>query len=230
MCAKKGGAMRNRLLVQSADPAFHDRLVRTFRGAGFVVLEQIPSCLSAGLTSLVPDLIVLDIHNSEARGLIRLEALCATMRAPVLVLRASSSPEGVVLCFNAGASDVAQRTAPPAVLVARARALLPRQEGARLKGSVSVGPLRLDRDTRRMTCGTQRIELNRTEFALLEALMSRPQHVIERDSLVRAGWEAPCSGRALESSLSRLRAKVRNAGGPSVAVPMRGVGYRLGVD
>ena len=230
MREERCGAMRNRMLVISADPAFQGRLVRMFRGADFVVLENTPSCFSAGLTAIVPDLIVLDIDNSGARGLIRLEALCTTMPAPVFVLRASSSPEAEVLCFNAGASDVAQRTAPPAVLVARARALLPRQDGAALKGSVSVGPLRLDRDTRRITCGTQMIELNRTEFALLEALMSRPQHVIERDSLVRAAWAAPCSGRALESSLSRLRAKVRNAGGPSVAVAMRGVGYRLGVD
>lgn len=230
MCVKKGGAMRSRLLVLSTDSVFHDRLVRTFRSAGFVVLEHSPSCVPAGRTPLNADLIVLDIHNDETRGLIRLEALCSTSRAPVLVLRASNNPDGEVSCFNAGASDVAQRMAPPPILVARARALLPLRDGATFKGSVTVGPLRLDRDTRRMTCGTQMIELNRTEFALLDALMSRPQHVIERELLVRAAWEAPCSGRALESSLSRLRAKVRNAGGPPVAVPMRGVGYRLGVD
>ncbi len=222
--------MRDRLLVLSADPTFRDRLVRSFRSADFVVSGHIPSHFPTGLTPVRPDLIVLDIHDNEAHGHIRLKALALTLRVPVLALRASSSPDGEVLCFTAGASDVAHRMAPPAVLVARARALLPECHGARLKGSVTVGPLRLDRDTRQMTCGAQMIELNRTEFALLEVLMTRPQHVIERELLVRAAWEAPCSGRALESSLSRLRAKVRNAGGPSVAVPMRGVGYRLGVD
>jgi DNA-binding response OmpR family regulator len=221
--------MRNRMLVLSADPQLRGRLARTFRSTDFEVLERDSVGPAGAFPLLDPDLVVFDIADNEARGIGDIRELHLALGVPLMVLRSSSTADGEVMCFNAGALEVAHRTAPPAVLIARARALVPNNICSPLKGAVSVGPLHLDRDTRRVECGHQLVDLNRTEFALLEILMRRPQHVIERDALIRAAWDVRCSDRALESSLSRLRMKIRNAGGPPIAIPMRGVGYRLGL-
>lgn len=96
-------------------------------------------------------------------------------------------------------------------------------------GCIRIAPLMLDRDARRLYVHGHEVNLSRVEFDLLELLMDRPRHVIDRHTLKQVGWNGYCADRTLESTLSRLRVKVRRAGGPSVAEVVRGVGYRLGI-
>ena len=78
--------------------------------------------------------------------------------------------------------------------------------------------------------GTE-VSLTRIEFDLLAALMESPRRVIPKHELIENVWGSwQCDGHAVESHLSRLRAKVKNAGGPSLGVAVRGVGYKLGLD
>ena len=73
------------------------------------------------------------------------------------------------------------------------------------------------------------LDLTRTEFDLLRAMMSQQRRVIPRRELLEAGWGAcPPSDHVLDVHLSRLRRKVLRAGGPKIGVPVPGVGYRVG--
>lgn len=79
------------------------------------------------LETAVPDLIILDIVMPNMDGF----ATCARIRAmtgwadvPILVQTALTTPQDVLACFNAGASDVVAKPIRPAELSARLRAHL----------------------------------------------------------------------------------------------------------
>lgn len=221
--------MQFRVVVISSDRTSRERLGRDFRNAGFRVISR--DATRPALLSLdEPDLIVLDAGPAPIGVLSDLRLMSRALDVPIVVLLAVASEQAELMCFNAGARDVVARTASSALMIARVRARLPLSVEIPTRGVLRVGPLTLDRDARRLACGSRPVSLSRAEFAIVEMLMSRPGHVIEREAMVRIGWEGPCSGRALESTISRLRCKVRAAGGPTIAVAMHGVGYRLGID
>ncbi len=96
-------------------------------------------------------------------------------------------------------------------------------------GCLRLHPITLDRDDRRVFVRDREVLLSRVEFELLELLMERPRHVVDRATIVEACWGGYCSARALESTVTRLRAKIVAAGGPRIAECVRGYGYRLGI-
>jgi DNA-binding response OmpR family regulator len=60
--------------------------------------------------------------------------------------------------------------------------------------------------------------------------MAQPRQVFERASLMRIVWNSACTDRALDSTASRTRRAILDAGGPRVIVAVHGIGYRLGLD
>jgi DNA-binding response OmpR family regulator len=74
------------------------------------------------------------------------------------------------------------------------------------------------------------VDLTRTEFDLLAALVSRPGRVLQRETLLREVWQTDWEGnlRLVEAHMSNLRRKLTAAGmsNPEIKT-VRGVGYRL---
>lgn len=221
--------MQFRVVVISTDRVGRERHARSFRDAGFRVVCR-DAVLPAAVSLEEPDLIVLDVGPAPIAVLSDLRLMSRALGVPVMALLAVASEQAELMCFNAGARDVVQRTASAAVIIARARALLPQSRELPVLGMLQVGPLTFDRDARRARCGDRYLNLRRAEAAVLDALMARPRHVIERASLKRIAWGDDCSDRALESAVSRVRAAVLDADGPRIIIAMRGVGYRLGLD
>lgn len=221
--------MKFTVVVISADLSARERLARSLRAAGFRVIGR-DAVAPVAVALEEPDLIVQDLGVAPIAGLGNLRILSQTSGVPVIALLAVVSEQSEIMCFNAGARDVVQRTVSAAVLAARARAALPISAEIPARGVLQVGPLTLDRDARRALCGDRFLNLRTTEASLLEGFMARPHHVMERASLKRIAWGGECSDRALESAVSRVRSAVLEAGGPRIIVPVRGVGYRLGLD
>jgi len=59
--------------------------------------------------------------------------------------------------------------------------------------------------------------------------MEHPKRVFTREQVIQAigGSSDFSSDHFLDTHASRLRLKIKNAGGPKVIVAVRGVGYRL---
>jgi len=95
----------------------------------------------------------------------------------------------------------------------------------------TAGPLAVDTDAREARLDGVPVDLTRTEFDLLVALIENPTRVVTRDALLQRVWgEWYGDWHVVEVHMSRLRNKVKKAGGPSVGTAVRGVGYKLGVD
>ena len=70
------------------------------------------------------------------------------------------------------------------------------------------------------------VELTRREWAVLESLAHNLGRVVGKERLLQAlaGWEQDLSANALETHVSRLRAKL---GDSAMIRTIRGLGYRL---
>jgi two-component system alkaline phosphatase synthesis response regulator PhoP len=74
------------------------------------------------------------------------------------------------------------------------------------------------------------VELTRTEFALLEALMEHPGYTLTRDDLLERamGYAYEGMGRVLDTHIRNLRRKIEaDPNSPRYLRTVYGVGYRL---
>jgi two-component system OmpR family response regulator len=113
-------------------------------------------------------------------------------------------------------------------LLARLRALA-RRGGVERPTMVVVGDLRLDPASRRAWRGESELALSSKEFALLEAFMRRPGHVLSRLQLLEHAWDFAYENRSnvVDVYVSYLRGKIDRPFGVESLETVRGVGYRL---
>ena len=86
----------------------------------------------------------------------------------------------------------------------------------------------LDPVSRTVTAAGRPLNLTNTEFLILELLLRRSPAVVDRKAIAEHAWADetdPLGSNAIDVQLSRLRAKLPNAGIRIATV--RGAGYRL---
>ena len=179
-----------------------------------------------------PDLLVLDLMLPGLSGfevLQRLRAEPATREIAVLLLTARREEQDRIQGLSLGADDYLTKPFSPQELVLRVGAILRRTRTATpAAGSVvSIGPIRIDRETHRVTVDDHEIELTATEYKLLLTLAERRGRVQDRGQLLEAVWEASpdIQTRTVDMHVQRLRAKLGDAG--ELIETVRGFGYRM---
>jgi two-component system response regulator MprA len=174
------------------------------------------------------DAIVLDVSMPLLDGL---EA-CRRMRAagdhtPVLMLTARDAVDDRVAGLDAGADDYLVKPFALRELNARLRALLRRIDGP--TDVLRFGDLRLEPSTRDVWRGARRMELSRTEYALLELFLRHPRQVLERSTVFEQVWgyDFGATSNVLGVYMGYLRRKTEAAGEARLLHTVRGVGYIL---
>jgi two-component system response regulator MprA len=174
------------------------------------------------------DAVVLDVSMPVLDGL---EA-CRRMRAagdrtPVLMLTARDSVDDRVAGLDAGADDYLVKPFALRELQARLRALLRRVDGP--TDELRFADLRLEPATRDVWRGERRLELSRTEHALLELFLRHPRQVLERSVVFEQVWgyDFGATSNVLGVYMGYLRRKTEAAGEERLLHTVRGVGYIL---
>lgn len=227
--------MAQRVLVVDDDQQIV-RLVRSY-------LEQ------AGMTVLVaydgetamhaikkerPDLVVLDLmlpgHSGwEITRWLRADSHLSDI--PVLMLTAKVEDEDKITGLELGADDYLTKPFNPLEVVARAKAILRRARGGLQPPHVLAnGELRLDLDQHTLTHKSRMVELTRTEFAILSALMANPNYAFTREELVEKalGYSYEGLERTLDTHIKNLRKKIDDdPAQPRYIETVFGVGYRF---
>ena len=93
-----------------------------------------------------------------------------------------------------------------------------------------VGPITLDRAQREVTIDGNPVRLTFSEFELLDALMTDPGRLLNRQELLRAIWgdSAYRDPRAIDVHIRHLREKLEpEPDKPRYILTVRGAGYRL---
>ena len=173
------------------------------------------------------DVIVLDVMLPDGSGL----ELCASLRArkldvPILLLTARGAVRSRVEGLDAGADDYLPK--PFALSELRARVAALARRGPRLRErSVTVGPLAIDLEARRVRVHEKTVHLTAKELSILGFLAARLGRVVTRDELLEAVWgDVTESARAsLDVLVMRIRRKLGDQA--SLLRTVRGLGYAL---
>jgi two-component system, OmpR family, response regulator len=113
-------------------------------------------------------------------------------------------------------------------LAARIHAVVRRSVGVR-QNLLAVGPLKLDRITREVTCNQRAIELTSREFNLLEYLMRSPGRVFTRTQILEHVWgyDFNPNTNVVDVCIQRIRKKMDPIDETNWIESIRGVGYRF---
>lgn len=176
------------------------------------------------------DVLIVDRMLPGMDGL----ALVKTLRgagyaAPILLLTTLSGIDDRVEGLNAGADDYLVKPFAFSELLARLNALARRPPPAQVQTMLQVGDLKVDLLRRKVTRGSEVIDLQPREFQLLEFLMRHADQIVTRTMLLEGVWEFHFDPKTnvVETHISRLRSKVDRGRHPELIQTIRGAGYCL---
>ncbi|MDB6002134.1 MAG: two component transcriptional regulator, partial [Rhizobacter sp.] len=171
------------------------------------------------------ELVLLDLGLPKGDGLTVLRELRARHDVtPVIIVTARDALESRVAGLDAGADDYLLKPFELDELNARMRAVLRRNAG-RSQPLLEHDGVTLDPATREVMHNGAPVLLSAREYAVLEALMTRPGAVLSRTQLEDRlyGWGDAIESNAVSVYVHQLRRKL----GPDFIQNMRGVGYFL---
>ena len=182
--------------------------------------------------ALSPDLIILDVMLPGFDGV----EVCRRVRqfsdAYIIMLTAKDEEMDKVLGLSMGADDYLVKPFSPRELIARVRAMLRRPRTSEDAATVShqVAGIILEPQARHLTVDGTPVELTRTEFDLLAALMEHPKAVLTRRQLIDAVWGPGWYGdeHVVDVHIGHVRDKLGDdAANPRYIRTVRGVGYGM---
>jgi two-component system response regulator MprA len=223
-----------RVLVVDDDRAVRESLRRSLEFNGYDVhLAGDGAEALAGIGSVAPDVVVMDVMMPRLDGLEATRALRAAGNdVPILVLTARDAVGDRVEGLDAGADDYLTKPFALQELLARLRALLrrvtPHEDGDE-EEVLTFSDLTMNVTTREVTRGDRAMELTRTEFTLLEMFLRRPRRVLERSFILEEVWgyDFPTTANSLEVYVGYLRRKTEAGEESRLIHTVRGVGYVL---
>ncbi|NLF52645.1 MAG: response regulator transcription factor, partial [Leptolinea sp.] len=182
-----------------------------------------------------PDLILLDVMIPQMDGMDVCREIRKTSEVPVIMITARGEEVDRVVGLELGADDYVCKPFSVRELMARIKAVLRRnnshvsskQEPVELKGP---GDLVINLGNRQTFLSGSPLALTRLEFDVLALLVKNKGKVLTRDRLLEEAWGYDFAGdtRAVDSTVKRLRAKLRAAAdGLDPIEAVRGVGYRV---
>ena len=218
-----------RVLVAEDDDGLREVLVLGLTDAGYHVdaVERGDDAIDY-LQWYEYDVAVIDWRMPGAEG-IDVVAWARRQGRPtaLLMLTARDTPADRIQGLDIGADDYLVKPFDFGELLARVRALQRRPRGVD-SPVLRAGQLSLDPVTHVVAVEGRELGLTSTEYRILELLMRRSPAVVDRKAIAEHAWAdetEPLGSNAIDVQLSRLRAKLPDAGFRIVTV--RGSGYRL---
>lgn len=149
--------------------------------------------------------------------------------APVLFLTAMGGIDDRVDGLNAGGDDYLIKPFAFSELIARVNALLRRPRETIEANILQAAGIEVDLIKRLVKREGRLIDLQPTEFRLLEYLIRHAGQVVTRTMLLENVWDFHFDPKTniVETHISRLRSKLAIEGKPEIIQTVRGAGYRV---
>ena len=177
-----------------------------------------------------PDLMFVDLGLPDLDGTEVIRRVRSFSQVPVIVLSVRDRQGDKVAALDAGADDYVTKPFGMEEVLARLRAALRRGAAEEpTPAKVTFGAVEVDLGLRLVALDGKRLHLTKTEYALLEALVTNPGKLLTHQWLLRRVW-----GPAYQQESHYLRVYVRAlrrklgdaAAAPRLILTEPGVGYR----
>ncbi len=188
----------------------------------------------AAIRERAPRLIVLDLMLPEIDGMTVARRVREDSDVPILMLSARGGVADRILGLSEGADDYIPKPFSPAELVVRVKAILRRSGPPRVRGTLRLGDIEIDRDRHAVRRGADAIALTAAELRLLVSLVEADGRVLSRDALLDALYGHDVGetlDRTVDVYVGRLREKLGDdPDRPRYVATVRGAGYRAVTD
>ena len=171
------------------------------------------------------DALLLDLSLPQRDGIDILRDLRARGDAlPVMLMTARDTVAQRVLGLHAGADDYLVKPFDLDELIARLHALVRRARG-RIEPLLIHGDITINAITKEVTKAHEPVILSSREWAILDALITRPGAILSRSQLEDRlfGWAGEVESNAIEVYIHGLRKKL----GQKFILNVRGVGFMI---
>ncbi len=219
------------ILIVDDEAGVRDLLGDALRIAGYETLAagDGDEALTLWRTNTV-ELCIVDVNMPTMNGFEFVETVRREDAAlPILLLSARDAAADVAHGLRIGADDYVRKPFSLEELLLRVAAILRRTSGATEDDRVlRCGPLTMNVDRHEVTIGEELVDMSATEFRLLEVLLSKKNHLLTREQLLRDVWDITFDSETsvLDTYISYLRKKIhRDDFAPITTV--RGVGFKL---
>ncbi|HPB63835.1 MAG TPA: response regulator transcription factor, partial [Mesotoga sp.] len=176
------------------------------------------------LEKKLPDLLILDVMLPGANGFRVLNKVREYISTdlPIIMLTARGDVEDRVRGLKGGADDYIPKPFVIEELLARMEAIF-RRRG--ILDRVSFHEISIDNNTKEVTVGGEPVQLSKTEFELLFALLTNAGIVMSKERLLEKVWGSEEWGNpnVVEVYINYLRKKLGQSGERIKTV--RGSGY-----
>ena len=220
-----------RVLVVDDEPQIRRALRTSLEAHGYEVLTGGTGGEAVvAVAESAPDLVLLDLWLPDLDGTDVIARVRGFSDVPVIVLSVRDRQADKVAALDAGADEYVTKPFGMEELLARLRAALRRGHGEETGPSIlDFGELQVDLGLRSVSRAGDRIHLTKTEWSLLEAMVTNPGKLLTHQWLLRRVWGP---GYTQESHYLRvyvraLRKKLGDdAAAPALILTEPGVGYR----
>lgn len=218
-----------RILVVEDDKKIASFVVNGLKQSGFAVDHCLDGEEALVMAETTPyDAAVVDLMLPKLDGLSLIQRLRGQgVRVPILILSAKASVDDRVKGLQAGSDDYLPKPFAFSELLARIQALIRRASQATEPTKLTVGDLTLDLFTRQVTRGSETLDLQPREFALLEYLMRNVGRTVTKTMVLEHVWDYSFDPQTnvVDVLVHRLRAKIDPD--KTRLHTIRGVGYAL---
>jgi DNA-binding response OmpR family regulator len=163
------------------------------------------------LTSVEPDLVILDVMLPGQDGFEVCRTIRKTSAVPIIMLTARGEVTDRIVGLEIGADDYMPKPFEPRELVARIQNVLRRSNTARPQGQeLQYEGLSVDMERRTAALDGEELDLTTMEYQLLVLFASNPGKTYTRDEILNElrGIDAQLFSRSVDILVSRLRQKL----------------------
>jgi DNA-binding response OmpR family regulator len=207
-------------------------LMRDFLEAdGFRVRLAADAEEAAAALRMAPECVLLDVMLPGASGFDLCREIRAASEVPVVFLSARDGDAEKLRGLGLGADDYIVKSATPAEVVARVKAVLRRSGTSRGLGRLRFGRLEVNLAAHEVLVAGRPARMTGREFELLRVLVQHPRQVLSREHLFELVWGGYGDRSAVSVYISRLREKIEDdPADPRYIVTIWGAGYRFDGD
>ena len=226
-----------KILVVDDEQPILEAVAYTLRKEGYTALtaSNAEQCIELARNEK-PNLIILDVMLPSASGFDVCRMIRKQSSVPIIMLTARAEETDRVVGLELGADDYVTKPFSMRELLARVKTVLRRTNNGDAHAArqpVEAVAIRIDPVKHETLVSGKKTDLSPKEFDLLYFLITHPDQVFTRQTLLDQVWgaDAYVEDRTVDVHIRWLREKIElNPSQPHILITVRGTGYKFSTE
>lgn len=220
-----------KILIIEDNEDLNAMLVKFLQGCGYVTQSAYDGVSGESMAvSGDYDLILLDIMLPYKSGDQLLNAIRRTSDKPIIVISAKDMIGAKIEMLKSGADDYITKPFDLGELEARIITNLRRYNKSDTQSEILLFKnIELNTQSKTVSIGGNKLVLTAKEYLIMELFLRNQDKIFSKSNIYETIWGMDYLGddSSVKSHLSRLRSKLKDAGGDEYIETVWGMGYRL---